>query len=728
MNEAYRAPAVPGSSDRAEFNSIGLLLGLMLFLTPAIGVPGQEMLQDTLKSMIVGSFVLVAAFTSLWQRNDHELRWHGVIVLPAMLAAYAIFSMAWSHAYLAGIEAMRWILFCLLVWLVIQAVAFDKKQSMFWGMHWGLTVASIWTALQFWADFSFFAQGPQPASTFVNRNFFAEYALCALPFSFYIASLARTKTEASVAAALAAFNTVCVLMTGTRSAYIALFVILVLAVALSAPAIIQSKWDAPPRARGKAFCLTFIIAFSVFGLIPSNNSSIDTETGNSGAIVRAAKRIAALQEEQQHQVNSWSMRSELRAASWAMVMAQPLTGVGAGAWEVHVPRYQGPHTQNEIDYYAHNEPLQIIAEYGLIGGVFLVGLIGFLGLSILPSTQLLLSATGRHWSLRLAAICSLCAALIVSLAGFPWRLAGSGMLFAVAIGVLASTSVSWRALSLSPTKLHRSTLRTFLFLSFLLTFTSIFLWVSARGVVAEKNLARSLQATLQLAKSTDKSSSTWIQSLKDAAELADRGIQANPHYRKISAEVGDAFARAGDWQQASKVWESVVASRPYVVSILCNLGRSYFEAGRTEEAKEILARAKQLKPEAPAVAGLDLYMLIQENAFDAAHHKAAMYLEKFPRDLWLIQLTLLAANKAADWELMVHSLGKFAEVLPGQIVSIKLQIAEIYADPSRGNSPELALAAYQSALRATNPRLRADLMRHIPGEFHANLTKEAIPH
>ena len=61
-------------------------------------------------------------------------------------------------------------------------------------------MASLWAALQFWVDFRFFPQGPNPASTFVNRNFFAEFAVCTLPFSALL--LARARQSAADRAAV----------------------------------------------------------------------------------------------------------------------------------------------------------------------------------------------------------------------------------------------------------------------------------------------------------------------------------------------------------------------------------------------------------------------------------------------------------------------------------------------------------------------------------------------
>ena len=162
-----------------------LLLSLMIAMTPALGYPGEELLQDTLKSILVSFFTLAAAFAFFLARrkSGSTLAVHAILLLPLTLMLYALGSMAWSHAYLGGVEAVRWFLFAMIVFLGLNVFTLERATHLAWGIHLGAVIASLWAALQFWFDFNFFAQGPNPASTFVNRNFFAEFAVCTLPFS-----------------------------------------------------------------------------------------------------------------------------------------------------------------------------------------------------------------------------------------------------------------------------------------------------------------------------------------------------------------------------------------------------------------------------------------------------------------------------------------------------------------------------------------------------------------
>lgn len=112
------------------------------------------MLQDTLKSALVAFGVLATALVFFWQQRmrTEPLRWHGLVWLPLALMAYALGSMVWSHTYLAGVEAIRWFLLSLLLWLGLNVLTRENRPTLLWGIHAGALVASLWVALQFWFD------------------------------------------------------------------------------------------------------------------------------------------------------------------------------------------------------------------------------------------------------------------------------------------------------------------------------------------------------------------------------------------------------------------------------------------------------------------------------------------------------------------------------------------------------------------------------------------------
>lgn len=153
-----------GAARSTPWASTAVLLAVAAALAPAIGVPHEYLLQDTLKSMVVAFATLGAALQLFWDLRGRPplLGWHAVLWLPVALAAYALGSMAWSHAYLAGVEAIRWFIVALLAWVSVQVFARDRIAWLAWGQHAGALVASLWAVLQFWFDLRLFPQGPSP--------------------------------------------------------------------------------------------------------------------------------------------------------------------------------------------------------------------------------------------------------------------------------------------------------------------------------------------------------------------------------------------------------------------------------------------------------------------------------------------------------------------------------------------------------------------------------------
>lgn len=84
---ASRTSALLESLSLRPGDGVVLLLAAMMLLTPAVGVPHEYMLQDTLKSMVIAFGTLSAAWLLLWQnrQRNEPLQWHGVLWLPLLL-------------------------------------------------------------------------------------------------------------------------------------------------------------------------------------------------------------------------------------------------------------------------------------------------------------------------------------------------------------------------------------------------------------------------------------------------------------------------------------------------------------------------------------------------------------------------------------------------------------------------------------------------------------------
>lgn len=623
-----------------------LLLALLFLVAPAVGVPSELMLQDTLKSALVAFAALLAALLYLLDQRERTapLRWHGVLWLPLALAAFALGSTAWSHTYLAGVEAVRWLLFALLAWLALNTLTRERLPLLAWCVHGGAVVASVWAAWQFWGELALFPQGPQPASTFVNRNFFAEAAVCSLPFGAFLLARARTPGRVVLLATSLGLVMTAILMTGMRAALVALALLLLLA--LPACAWRCRAWFAGVRPRDAGAALALVAGtVLVLGSVPTSNPAVLELGYGSTPLARGLLRtqaIAATDESVGVRMQMW--RATLRA-----IADRPLAGLGAGAWEAEIPRYQADGAQIETDYYAHNEFLQLVAEYGLVGWAFLLLLAGWL-----------LHAAWRGWNDRGEAaeaegpvqavfLCSLLALMVVSCIGFPWRLAVTGALFAVCVGGLAASqarlrpSTQWlaRPLPWSPARTRVAVAASMAGLALAVHGT----WLAAQ---AERKLAGAAGLAIALSASGEPAHPRFAEARQEMLQLVRDGIAIHPHYRKLTPLVADELARWGDWENAIRIWESVLASRPNVVVLLTNTARGYDTLGRREQAFDYLERARALQPDAPAVRSLEVLMLARAGQEQRALRRAQEALAAGIVDYDLVRAAFLLAMRAND--------------------------------------------------------------------------------
>ncbi len=721
-----RATCAPAATE-VQGGATVAVLAAMLFLVPAIGVPFEEMVQDTLKSMVASLMTLTAALLFFWrQRKRREpLRWHALMWFPLILMTYALGSMVWSHPYLAGVEAIRWFVFSLLLWLGLNTFSPAALPLLARGIHWGAVIASLWAALQFWVNFSYFPQGPNPASTFANRNFFAEMAVCAIPFSVYLLAQSQRLSQIVLMAFSTGFIVVAVLMTGTRSALITFWFMLF--VVLPTIGFIYRRqfnflhWSLLGRA------LALMVLFSTvvgLGLIDTGNPNIAGEQRGSNALERGVHRSASvaheLSNEQAFATGSVSVRLIMWKATGRMIADRPFSGVGAGAWEVDSPLYQTADSALETDYYAHNESLQLIAEYGLVGWITLMGLFGYLLLSAWHTFQDRKSGAPSEAGVRAIFLTSLLALLLVSNAGFPWRLASTGAIFATGLGLLAASdsrrgASGWRWSCQLPWR------PVFSRAGF---FASIFClmlagYISQQAAAAEYKIITAVKRALMISQSGDPTNPRWNKSKNEMLVLMDEGTRINPHYRKITPMVADHLARWGDWDNAIWIWESVVESRPYVVAMLSNLVRGYSQLGQHAKAMEFLERCKKLQPDSPAVRGLELLVLAHAGREPEAAKLARRYLNEGIYDYNLVNVAVSLGLRTQDYDLAIEGLTLRNQSWPEGQVEALLELGRIYAEHKKNDA--LALEAYRSALAASPEAAKEATRQKIPATYLTRL-------
>lgn len=698
------------------------LLALMMGLLPALGSPTEELLQDTLKSILVSFFVLITALVYFWDVRKistagSTIQLHGLLALPLSLMAYALGSMAWSHTFLGGVEAIRWLMFSLLVFMGINCFTPARLTPLAWGIHLGAVISSMWTVLQFWMDFSFFAQGPNPASTFVNRNFFGEFLVCTLPFSVLLLTRIKDKTSVILLTFSLAFNVVALMMTGTRSALvglIALGVLIPIILFRYRKQVVSTGWRAPQLA---GLVAVFVSGVLLLGSIQTNNSKMLNESGRINALERAISRTLSITKSSEYSEGSFSIRAVMWKATGRMIQANPIAGVGAGAWEVHTPIYQNSSGQLETDYYAHNEILQLLAEYGLVGWGFLLALIAYLAWAA-HVTWSNKSALGQQEGiLRALTLASLLVLVLVSNAGFPWHMATTGALFALSLAILGASDIRLGVLdgilaTTSTWKIRYSTLSMMI----LTICTALAVYIAQQAIECESKIVRAVKIAITISQSGYPKDPRWDKLKSEMITLLREGVTINPHYRKLTPIVADSLASWGDWKNATWIWESVLESRPYVVALLANVTRGHIQAGNFPKAEEILKRAITLQPASPILATLQVILWTRNGKEIEATIRAKELLKTGIVDPDLLRTAYFLGMRNRDPELAIMALELRIKTWPNQAVDGWLKLGHIYARPDFKDEKR-ALQSYRSALAAAEPQDRAAILSMIPPNY-----------
>jgi O-antigen ligase len=699
-----------------------LLLAMMMFFAPALGVPHEEMLQDTLKSAVVSFFALAAAVLFMWNQRNRTtpLRWHVLMGLPVLVCLYAFSSIFWAHnAYLPAVEAIRWFIFGVILWLGLNTISRERFDTLVLGIHWGAFAAAFWGLMQFWFDMKLFPQGPNPASTFVNRNFGAEFIVTTLPFSIYLLFRSTDKIKVFLTVLTLALNLVYVMACGTRAALIAIILTSIpLCIGLF---IYRSSWKMREWSKGQKLIALGIFVYAVagFGSLPSGNANPDLK--DLTAIQRTFVRSQSLAPTAIATEESFGMRRTMWSATTRMIMDRPISGVGGGVWEVDQPLYQPPGSGLETDYYAHNEFLQHIAEYGLIGWLTIGGAVLYLALSAWRTFRDRHEPDGMEEGfIRMVALCSLFALFVVSNAGFPWRMASTCALFALGLAVVAASDArrgyaGWlmggRALPWS------AMVSKVLLVAFLLC-TALAMYITQQAALAEHKIVRATKLALGVGQSGQAQHPNFVKTREEINQLIREGVAINPHYRKITPMVADQMAGWGDWANAVWIWESVLGSRPYIMAIMTNAIKGNFILKDYNRAQYWIERMKALQPQSVTARSMEVLLLDHTGRRPEAVKLAHQYLDAGTVDADLAINAFIMGKDVKDYALAIKGLAWRSKLIPQETSQNHYKTGMLYFD--MGDESK-ALESFRLSVMSVPPEHRDQVKSLVPAKLQSKI-------
>jgi len=403
-----------------------------------------------------------------------------------------------------------------------------------------------------------------------------------------------------------------------------------------------------------------------------------------------------------------------------MIKANPVTGVGAGAWEAIQPLYQVEGSQLETDYYVHNEILQLLAEYGLTGLLFLIALLGYLTSAAWKTLRNRTPEGLAEAPVRAIALASLLAFLIVSNIGFPWRLASTGSLFALSLALLAASDarLSIRGPAAASRLSWRPAYSQILAVSMMVCL-ALTAYISQQAAATENKIVSAVKMALTISQSADVNNPKWDKTKREMLTLAREGIAINTHYRKITPMIADELAKWGDWKNAVWVWESVILSRPYVVAMMSNVARGYSQMGNNEKALEFLARCEEIQPKAVSVRSLKVILMSRSGKEKEAALLAQQYMNEGTVDFDLLSAAYVLGIRKSDFDMAIQGLELRNKDWPASRQDGYLKMAAIYVNQKKDDVK--AVAAFKNALAVTPEKDREALRKQIPPQLLAKL-------
>ena len=744
---------IPGMPFTRPFSpterSAATVIALLFLLLPAIGSWSETLVQDTLKSALlaIGTLVATVLFAAYRQRTpasaSQALRWHPVLLIPIALTLYALFSMAWSHAYLAGTAAARWCIVGLVMGWALNGVQRSDVPRLLAGLHGGACLAGVWAACQFWLDCGFFTEGPSPAATFYNRNFYAEFAVSVLPFSCWLLAQTATRRSRWWVGISTTWNLCTILMTSTRSALLALVILTpMLLIALIRHYRMATLSERPHLRRFGLACVALAL---ILVNLPSQSTHLDATTPGITAWQRSIHHAAAMAAPGAMRTGSLSIRRELWTTTLRMLWANPWGGVGAGAWEIEAPRYQSADQDLELDYYAHNEYLQLLSEYGSIVGGGVLALLGAILLQAanavyqdfrtprpnaaepcaaavaLPTDQ---SADRQQ---RFYSLLALVALLTVSCVGFPWHLATTAGLLGLSLGLLCSATRAKNTGTFTPQPATAIRGLRWLMVAAALG-CGVAIYATQRAVRAEHQLVTALRIANQLPKDRRPQDAEMRQRKADMLDHLRAGIALNPHYRWFIPLAAEVMMQEGDWRNAAWILAITTQSRPAVYALWKGQTQAAIALQDGPAALQAFDHLRALHPTSWTTRALGIEALSIAGHDDQARALLTDSLDHADSsmDYEIAQAGYVLALKLRDQPLAIRVLTLRNQYWPAQAADGFWRMGHAYANLAPLQQ-DRALAAFREGLDRVPDAERDRFVQSVPQPYQEQLRRSIAP-
>lgn len=412
-------------------------------------------------------------------------------------------------------------------------------------------------------------------ATFEHKNLLATGLVLSLPFSGVVFFQAKEKPWKGLALLVAGLAIVLILITQSRSAWLALGVALlfVLVTLLSNSSKRAYIFKAPTLMIGG---LILGIGLGLLWFFSSQNQVANAP----------AKRLQALltyEETKNEHTETIRERLQLWNNTLEMIQDAPLVGVGLGNWKIHFPKYSmaGLRSEQGVIFFQrpHNDYLWVFSEMG-IGGILAYLLI--LGSSIWAGVQLIRKAATQdtaNYAIAVAITAGLVAFVVFSFFDFPKEraihLLWSGLLVAVAYSYYDKEKKD-------------NGLRYLAYVIPILTLGGTF-FVAQRWQ-AEQQLQQVLQA---------RSQQLYASVLTGLEDINTSIYELDPAATPINCYKGEVLYLQNRLPEALAAYQAAHQVHPYHLHSLNNLATTHFGLNNSTLAQKYFEQVLQIAPHFP---------------------------------------------------------------------------------------------------------------------------------
>lgn len=333
---------------------VGLVLADLWWTTLCLGGYRPETMPVT--AGLIAAAVVVWLALDGWRRRGLELRWVALATLPFLVYAAANVQWVSPVPWLGWRDWRGWVMMTAVFWVVLHGVRGRRPRAVLFG---GLAllgvVAVAMATYQRLADPRWLMMGREQAAQFLHRssgpfgvpNSLAAFMALLLPPTLAL-GLRRGAgaLERVIWGYLAILYACGLLMTVSRGAWLALGAALV-------------AWPAlAMRPGGKRW----LASLGVLGLI-----------------LLAVGAAAWRDTEVRHRLDVWwqvpveRSRAVMWRAGWQLFRGAPLVGTGAGSYNTVFERHRPAGFGDDVQW-AHNDYLNTLSDYGLVGFLLSFGL------------------------------------------------------------------------------------------------------------------------------------------------------------------------------------------------------------------------------------------------------------------------------------------------------------------------------------------------------------------